>query len=852
MKIYFDILRLPSLYIIFKQNINININKYSIIFFKDSVLLDSMSTCNFLLVGSGARETVLARKIRESQSDNVNLYCISTFIQPEIDDLCNNYFIFKSNNDEYDEDEYESELVKRYINVCKIQKIDYVIIGSEKYLMGDLVVELEKIGVFCIAPSKLYARIETSKIYCRNLFLKGDGTMVEYTPDYICIKYNTHLSAVSRFLKKYNNQIVVKPDAPCGGKGVKVFGEHLKTRKDILDYIIAIREQEIEVILEEKLVGKEFSLISIVDGNTCIHAPPIVDFKRLNNNNEGPNTGSMGCITDKDGLNFLTQRDIATATQINERILAILNNDNKDTGYNNKKYNHIFNIAYFNYFKGFLYGSFMKTDKGEIKVIEYNARLGDPEAIPLLQQLNIDFVSLCNHMKQQTLHTLKDCFKPQSSVCQYLVPAEYPNATSSFSFTLDSVTEKEDKHILFGSVELDEVTGIYTGLTSRNIAIYAQADTIQEANRIVSNIQEKITKENIGKFHVRTDLMSLYLGDKDGDKDKNEYKQAGVNVDLGNQIIKDIAPVVKSTYNENVLNEIGGFGGCFDCKQFNKECAEPILVSSIDGVGTKSIVSVDHLGVKGYYNLGQDIVNHCVNDILVQGAKPLFFMDYIAASKLSSECVLEFVKGIAYACKQCNCVLLGGETAEMPNVYKGDRYDLVGCITGVVDKHKMVLGKQDIKTNDCILAIPSSGLHTNGYSLVRKIIRDMKESGQEGEITLEFMDALSEPHKSYLPEIEKIMEASIPFHGLCHVTGGGFDDNIVRILPNNMKAQFTEFDFSPLFKKIQKMGNISRKTMMEVFNCGWGMLLVVDPFYEDHIKNLIPSIKNIGTILKKI
>ena len=324
------------------------------------------------------------------------------------------------------------------------------------------------------------------------------------------------------------------------------------------------------------------------------------------------------------------------------------------------------------------------------------------------------------------------------------------------------------------------------------------------------------------------------------------YLSAGVNIEEGNKVIKEITPYVKETYNDCVLNSIGCFGGCYNIKDINEIYDEPILVSSIDGVGTKSILSIKHQGLQGFYNLGNDIVNHCVNDVLVQGAKPLYFLDYFASSHIDSNEVKEFVRGISDACKKCNCVLIGGETAEMPTIYNDNMHDFVGCMTGVVDKRNIINGKKTIKENDMLIGLPSSGPHTNGYSLIRSLIKEHPDDFDDA-----LMNKLCVPHKSYLTEIECLINNNIPIHGLCHITGGGFDDNINRIMPTDKCVVYNTFEYSELFKQLQTIGNLTDKTMKQVFNCGYGMIIVVPCNIYNEVEKLLPECVQIGYIKNK-
>ena len=632
-----------------------------------------------------------------------------------------------------------------------------------------------------------------------------------FNPDFLIVKETTTFLRICEFIDSYDNNVVVKPDRPCGGKGVKVYGDHLFCKQDIIDYIYDILKSGQNLIIEEKLIGQEFSLHTLCDGVNFYNLNPVQDFKRKENGNRGPNTGSMGCVTNGKTLNFLKDTvNLQTAQNINSIILKHLNQKAKRP------------------YIGFLYGSFIMTQNLQVKIIEFNARLGDPEAIPLVR--NIDFSTLCHQVKHRIVD--KSLFdKDISSITSYIVPKQYAvSSVSPFKINLDNLTEQEMEHVLLANVNQD-----YFALGSRTLALYFENYDLKKMTEKMYQLQNKILENNPDLLHARNDFLECY--------EKNDlYTLSGVNVEEGNKVVREISDIVKTTYNSNVLNEIGSFGGCYDIKSLIESYDNPVLVSSIDGVGTKSILCLEKLGLKrGLFQLGQDIVNHCVNDILVQGAKPLYFLDYIATSNIKSENVVEFVRGVSKACKEASCVLIGGETAEMPNIYMTNRYDFVGCMVGVVEKSKVISGKS-IQKNDVILGLPSSGPHTNGYSLLRKIIEE-----NEDLFNKDLIEECCRPHKSYLEDINKILEKNIPIKGLCHVTGGGFDDNIKRIIPNGLTVEWYNFHYSPLFKHIQAVGDI--KNMKDIFNCGVGMLIVVDNKYTKPLLELFENIKYIGRVI---
>lgn len=303
---------------------------------------------------------------------------------------------------------------------------------------------------------------------------------------------------------------------------------------------------------------------------------------------------------------------------------------------------------------------------------------------------------------------------------------------------------------------------------------------------------------------------------------KSAYAAAGVNIDSKMKGIASIKAMVKSTRTRGVLNEIGSFGGFFASPGKDK-----ILVASTDGVGTKLKIAAM---ARKHDTVGQDIVNHCVNDILVQGATPLFFMDYVGIAKFEGWIFEQVVSGLCKACRENGCALLGGETAEMPGLYPPEEYDLVGTIVGVVDRRAVVTGKT-IRPGDVMIGLPSSGLHTNGYSLARKVVFEtarLKPRDRFPGTRKTVAEVLLAVHKSYLKPLTTLMK-SVKVRGMAHITGGGFPDNVPRVLPSNVNAVFDRASWKvpALFQFIQEQGQVDRDEMYRVFNMGIGMVVVV-------------------------
>ena len=329
------------------------------------------------------------------------------------------------------------------------------------------------------------------------------------------------------------------------------------------------------------------------------------------------------------------------------------------------------------------------------------------------------------------------------------------------------------------------------------------------------------------------------------------YKDAGVDIDVANEGMKRIKSYVSSTYNKFTLSDIGSFGGCFNLplNKYNN----PVLVSSVDGVGTKLLVASM---ANKHDSIGQCLVNHCVNDILVIGAKPLFFLDYFAAGKLNNDILENVVKGFSIACKENNCVLIGGETAEMPGFYDKNKYDVSGTIVGIAEKENM-LPNRSTSPGDLLIGLHSNGLHTNGYSLARKVLYEKFKVGEfVEEINSTIEDELLKIHRSYLHILNDILE--LPWlKSLSHITGGGIIENTHRVLNSNqdLSINWDAWEWPQIFKLIQDVGNINDEDMIRPFNLGIGMVMIIDKNYlstlKDHLDNHNEKFVVLGEVIKK-
>jgi phosphoribosylformylglycinamidine cyclo-ligase len=333
------------------------------------------------------------------------------------------------------------------------------------------------------------------------------------------------------------------------------------------------------------------------------------------------------------------------------------------------------------------------------------------------------------------------------------------------------------------------------------------------------------------------------------DKTSLSYRDAGVDIDAGNRLVDRIGPIVKNTFRPGVLAGLGGFGGLFELP--TDQYTKPVLVSGTDGVGTKLKVAM-MLGK--HDTIGIDLVAMCVNDIIVAGAEPLFFLDYYATGKLDVETGVQIVTGIAEGCLQSGAALIGGETAEMPGMYEGEDYDLAGFAVGIVEKSKL-LSPDAVNEGDVILGLASSGPHSNGYSLIRRILQEADADLSEEIDGRPLGDALIAPTRIYVKQLLKVIQAT-NVHALAHITGGGLPENLPRVLPDGLNAEISldSWEMPPLFRWLQQKGGVVESEMLRTFNCGIGMVVVVPEDESDRATELLQAegetVYRIGRIVK--
>jgi len=828
-----------------------------------------------MILGSGGRENAMTYYF----DDGCDVYVHSDNLNEQIYNLINkNYTVGMMDS---------TEILKIVLEINP----DIVIVGSETLLITGVVDLLVKKGILVIGPNKKMAKIESSKVFARKLLKSID--LDSYNPDYVVIKSGDNLKNNSetfdKFWDLYQGNIVIKQDSLAGGKGVFVSGDHFNKNNKTECYNILndIHQKHENVLLEEKLNGLEFSLITLRDRNGhCQHFPPVRDFKRRFDNDEGLNTGGMGSISfiiDENNKHWINQ-----AENVNQIVLNELDE------------------LYDDCYVGFLYGSYMLTEHG-LKVIEFNARMGDPEAIGLFKTLITKSNVLVKHLLDGTIDQLKLEFNENPYVVKYLVPEIYPNkCNESCKFIFPTLSNIENSVALRlnedlceslndHSCEKSDIDFLKHAYQNKNIGIYlSNVHLNMEDNLNYLGGSRILAVVCIGTEHISASLMINKLLDVICKINKNikldfrvdiglrhnhwmfeqpinknikplDYANSGVNVDTNQTVVQCIKAGVVSTHVSphnlgKFCSGYGQFAGMIKLKHSKRLFGKniPIIAGTTDGTGTKSLFATNQLGVQGFYGLGQDLVNHCVNDLMVQGAQPLFFLDYFASSSINPEEVKTFIEGCAVACIDNNCMIAGGETAEMPDVYLPNVHDLVGMMVGIVEG-KPLDPVKNIKLNDIVLALPSSGPHTNGYSLIRKVIKAVNERGDV--VPESIINEWLTPHRSYKKDFDGINKLGIKVKGYAHITGGGLIENPPRILSDNLglEIETTSWSMSDGFQYIQKETQISNFEMWKTFNCGVGLIITIDPNeYQKLTRKLssnpdqiLKGLWKIGTVVKR-
>ncbi|KAM9820737.1 trifunctional purine biosynthetic protein adenosine-3 [Neosynchiropus ocellatus] len=682
---------------------------------------------------------------------------------------------------------------------CKDHHVGLVVVGPEVPLAAGIVDDLTAAGVQCFGPSAKAAQLEASKSFSK-AFMERHGIPTARYGSFTDPEKACNYIRTADF-----PALVVKASGLAAGKGVIVAQNQDEACQAVLDIMKdrAFGSAGDTVVVEELLEGEEVSCLCFSDGSSVSPMPPAQDHKRLQDGDLGPNTGGMGayCPTPQVSAELLLQ--------IKETVLQKTIDAMKAEGAP---------------YVGILYAGLMLTKQG-IRVLEYNCRFGDPECQVLMPLLSSDLYDvILNTMKGKLASCPPVWHQESSAVTVVMASAGYPGSYQK-GVEITGLSQVEDMGIQV----------FHAGTTLKEGRVVSSGGRVLTVTAVKSSLEKALQAANEGVAVVgfpgavfRRDIGHRAVAHLKQQRGLT-YKDSGVDIAAGNRLVEMIKPLAKATSRPGCNAELGGFAGLFDLKAAG--FIDPILVSGTDGVGTKLKIAQacgQHSG------LGQDLVAMCVNDVLAQGAEPLFFLDYFSCGLLDVDVAGSVVGGIAKACEMAGCALLGGETAEMPGVYPPGEYDLAGFCVGAVERGAMLPRLSDISEGDLLIGLSSSGVHSNGFSLVRKVLEraGLRYSspapfGKPGETLGE---VLLTPTKIYSKVLLPVLQGGA-VKAYAHITGGGLLENIPRVLPPQLAVDLdaSRWSIPPVFSWLQKEGALTDEEMTRTFNCGLGAVLVVSP-----------------------
>lgn len=685
---------------------------------------------------------------------------------------------------------------EQVLALCRGEKIDLVLIGPESALAAGVSDALRAAGMKVFGPSRAAAQLETSKSHCRAFAARHNLP----SPRNAAFAGANAAKEARAWADGQNFPVVVKADGLASGKGV-VVPETKAERDEAIDRLSLTGP----ILLEERLTGPEVSLLVFTDGKSVAAMPPAQDHKRIFEGDRGPNTGGMGVFAPT----------TICPPEIVEEILTKIVRPTID-GLSAEGTPYV----------GVLYAGLMLTADGP-KLIEYNCRFGDPEAqtvLPLLETPLRDVALACVEGRLDRAPLL---WRDATACTVVLATAGYPEKPQT--------GDKIDG--LDAAAARPQVVVCHAGTAEKNGAIVTSGGRVLNVTAFGSDLTEARERAYAAADEIkfRGRQIRRDIGWRELARGAGGYAASGVDIDEGNRAVELLKKKVEATHSAGVLGGIGSFGGALDASAL-KKYEHPVLLGTTDGVGTKVMLAS---AAGRYESIGHDIVNHCINDLLVQGASPLFFLDYIASSSISAARVAEVVGGMAEACADASCILLGGETAEMPGVYCPGEFDVAGTMVGIAEK-KNLLPRPDVRPGDLLLGLASSGLHTNGYSLARRLFRGLPLDATPAGLDRPIGEALLAPHRSYLNVLRPVLEKNL-VKALAHLTGGGIFDNLPRVLPAGCAAEIDRaaWPVSPLFTLIAEASGLPDDELFRTFNMGIGLVLVCAPADEKAVRDTV-------------
>lgn len=742
---------------------------------------------NVLVIGSGGREHAIVWKLSQSPSVKRIYVAPGSFAIGQIS---------KAEIVPLDITDFET-----VATFSKENDISLVVVGPEDPLANGIADLLISKGIKVFGPQKNAAQIESNKDWAKAFMYRHD------IPTAFGKSFTNAETAKEYILDACYPALVVKASGLAAGKGVVVAADETSACYAVEDMLMhkkfgAAGET---VIVEELLEGEEVSVLAFCDGKSIKAMLPAQDHKRIFDNDKGENTGGMGAycpcpLISEEQLKYIQKAVL-------ERALSGFCKEGID-------------------YTGVLYAGMMLTPDGP-KVLEFNCRFGDPETEVILPLLESDLyeimVSCCDKtLESQNLVWKKDL----TAVGVVMASRGYPETSSKGQVIkgIDAVNVKPNNYVFHCGTAMKDGNFVTNG--GRVLIAVSLAPQLIDAAINATKACEIIRFD--GEQH-RKDIAHKGIGRAILKSGQLTYKQSGVDISAGNELVDHIKPSAKLTDRSGVMGALGGFGGLFDTKTAGYR--DPLLVSGTDGVGTKLKIAQE---MELHSTIGIDLVAMCVNDILAHGAEPLFFLDYFACGALDIKTAKQVISGIAEGCTQARCSLIGGETAEMPDMYQKGEYDLAGFAVGAVERSQLMPHIEDIEEGDVVIGIPSSGVHSNGFSLVRKVMKlagvsykDVAPFSRDGST---FGEEFLTPTKIYVKSVLPAIKTG-NVKAFAHITGGGLVENIPRVLPKNLAVEIdaTKWIIPKVFPWLAAVGGINESEMLRTFNCGIGGILITNP-----------------------
>ncbi|CCK68484.1 bifunctional aminoimidazole ribotide synthase/glycinamide ribotide synthase KNAG_0B00350 [Huiozyma naganishii CBS 8797] len=776
---------------------------------------------NVLVLGNGGREHTLVWKL--SQSATVNKVYVApgnggtaTMGSAKVENVAN------LTPDPSNFDALQKFAVENQIGL--------VVPGPEQPLVDGITSVFTKVGIPVFGPSAKAAQLEGSKIFSKNFMQRHSIPTARY------FSSDSYQDAL-KHIDSVDYSVVIKADGVAAGKGVLI-PTSKEEAHDALKTIMVEKQfgdAGDSVVIEEFLEGEEISILTISDGYSHFNLPAAQDHKRVGENDTGLNTGGMGAY--------------APAPVATNALMTKIDHEIIKPSIDGLRRDRL-------PFVGVLFTGLIITKDGP-KVLEYNVRFGDPETQTVLPLLTDDtdlaqvFLAAAEHRLDSVEIKVKDNYFATTVV---LAAGGYPEAYHKGDEVTISKGQLPENTFVFhaGTAVNGDQKLVSNG--GRVIAASAVAPTLREA---VDRAYEAVDCIQFNNRHFRRDIAHRAFKELESRaKVAITYADSGVSVDAGNLLVQKIKDNVKSTKRPGADSDIGGFGGVFDLKAAGYDTDDTLLVAATDGVGTKLIIAQE---TNIHDTVGIDLVAMNVNDLVVQGAEPLLFLDYFATGALDIKIASDFVSGVVDGCKQSGCALVGGETSEMPGMYPPGHYDTNGTAVGAVKKSDILPKINEMTAGNVLLGLASDGVHSNGFSLVRKVIKHAGLSWDEPcpwDSTKTLGEGILVPTRIYVKQLLPSINEKLLL-GLAHITGGGLVENIPRAIPSNLQAQvdMNSWEVPEVMKWFGKAGNIPVDDILRTLNMGIGMVLIVKKENVSRVKELLKeaneTVYEIGSLVEK-